>query len=415
MSRVPNLSKLSFFETTERIDTKRRFAEVEVEKNFPVLKKLDLNDAGLKGCKIGEKIVLKYRVTYHENKTNPDTLLLNVEYKREQKDVISLHRFGVGFLNDTAITSSDKCVAVEVDENRRSLKLHSLFFGMSRAMFADCNVIMSGDPTHTKKGSGGLILKLLTDICTKLDFTTITLEDVAKFTHFETMPFFAGVNMTHYLRALRSYGYYEGFGFCSQLLPECMELDQRVQHQQSIVNFHEHIFTLPIIKLEKHCCDGTLWDLEGLGPLKDSLPPCEKCEIQDQLTTELFVFEPDAAYYSMRDILNDFNSKAAKHKPKPPYNMSLDEFHDVWMETYRTATEKLPDENPTGDYDFEDFVERARAVAELLSAIKWPGDDTTYKYITGSKHMMIRPAAQGKIPIVVCEQVEYEFDVTQVE
>ena len=117
----------------------------------------------------------------------------------------------------------------------------------------------------------------------------------------------------------------------------------------------------------------------------------------------------------MRDILNDFNSKAAKHKPKPPYNMSLDDFHDVWMTTYRTATEDMPDENPTGEYEFQDFVERARTVAELLSAIKWPGDDTTYKYITGSKHMMIRPAAQGKIPIVVCEQVEYEFHVTQVE
>jgi hypothetical protein len=98
----------------------------------------------------------------------------------------------------------------------------------------------------------------VTDIATKLGFETITLEDAATFCQIETMPYFGSIFITPYLRALRGYGYYEGYGFF--LKTDDHNFPATMAEQQSTLYFIHHLFTMTIGEIKSALRTGGGWN-----------------------------------------------------------------------------------------------------------------------------------------------------------
>ena len=390
---------------------------------------------------------VKFEVSYHATRTFAGTqafydaaaalLLLNVEYTYNNENSIVMTRIGLGFLGEFAGTDFDHCVSVRIKKDN-SLYLDTLFYAFDQSQRARCNIYMSGDTSNTKKGSGAVILKLLTDIGSSLQFSSIALQDEATFVQLDTMPYFdtaAGGEMfiTSYLRAVRGYGFYESFGFFSTIHDD---IDQQMEEQQLIVNFHHELFTKKIGELK-------LMLAEELEP--HSFPELHSLKMLDQPSKEElesilkeFIKSRfgDKRYngLSMRDILKKFNDTLEPHRPKEG-EVTFDE-NDREEEQIAKFTTKWKEKyfKSNGGDTPEDFSEQFSLVCVFVREVggltrKWDRVSgkgpyasikrtlasafvTSKKLLASGQHLRISPPiAEGGPPKVVKEKVQYQFKV----
>ena len=375
-----------------------------------------------KGFSPGLRHVLELEVTYHEKNTISDTqafydesasvLLLTAWYdwtNSNQGESLQFKKLGVGLLEHQG--DQDKCVSVCVNETKKTLKINSLFHALSTAERAGCNVFMSDDLTPTKKGAGALILKVMTDIAAKLGFERINLVDAATFVQIETLPYFGKIGITAYLRALRGYGYYEAYGFFLEMNEAYGFIwDDVIEEQQSTLYFNHHLYTTKIGELKTAFEEHTFWKKPGLIKFVNRH---EKEEL-DELTAGLkgYICQFDAKYdeWSMRHILETFINLVKLHRPETSNAFGLDHFTKMWKMMYHKK-KKVEDKKLQ---HFSDIEEMAFLISTLDNRIVYIGQLTSTKYILLFHQMVVKPNEEkGKVPMVLVEEVDYEFRVGQ--
>jgi len=359
--------------------------------------------------------VLEFEVTYHEKNTISDTqafydesasVLLLTAWYDWKVERLQFQRLGVGLLEHRG--NQDKCVSVCVNETNKTLKIDSLFHALSTTDRSECNVFMSDDLTPTKKGAGALILKVMTDIATKLGFERINLIDAATFVQIETMPYFGKIGITAYLRALRGYGYYEAYGFFWEMNE--FTSDAVIEEQQSTLNFNHHLYTTKIGELKTAFNDDSFWEKPGLQKFVNRQTAKRYGELIAKLKEYMTKFDAKYDEWSMRYILETFINSVKPHRPetsnadRPIYYLIL------WKLRYHKY-KKLGDPKLENFSDIEDI---AFDIATLDSHIFYIGKATTTKYIHPSSQMVVKPNdKKGDVPMVLVEEVDYEFRVGQ--
>lgn len=97
------------------------------------------------------------------------------------------------------------------------------------------------DANEVRKREGAIVLGALVSIAAAFDVKVISLYDAARFFDTETSPFWGHVDVTKYLRKVRGYGQYEGYGFFGDVVRS---------NVQASLDHVDYIMTTPLNRLE---------------------------------------------------------------------------------------------------------------------------------------------------------------------
>jgi hypothetical protein len=104
-------------------------------------------------------------------------------------------------------------VEAGVDGDQRRLRVDSLYYDIERKL---CNFERLGETKAgetPRKGEGAIVLGALVSIAASFRLPTLALTDAALFFDETAAPFWGKIGVTDYLRKVRGYGQYEGYGF----------------------------------------------------------------------------------------------------------------------------------------------------------------------------------------------------------
>jgi len=361
-----------------------------------------------------------YNIKYlDKNFAEAANLVLKVKYGTNSQGDVQMINIGVGSPGDNLI----QCVEVSVAESQSSMYIGSLFYDLCSSERKECDIHTGKN--GTKRGAGGVMLKVLTSICATLGFKDIKLADGSTFVDLETMPFAGNVLITPYLRALRGYGFYEGMGFFGT--PRRQDLATAIRHQQAILNYHHKVYTTPIADLRS---DSTLQPWED-----DSLE-------------ENQIAQNDEAYWSVEEVLSRLDEvKAALDTPpmRKLFNCAFDrcsmrkvlQTFIALAEPYRPTAQTCRDSDVmiskwraafSDEYSKKDQLEREGWIALRDAAEHIVSFDTVFYsaaklffyttetsvrgwHQTVASHLVVVPSDDGSAPRVVQENVDHRFRI----
>lgn len=129
-------------------------------------------------------------------------------------------------------------------EHGAYMDTHGAYLGGSQE---DAKEVRKGEgDKEVRKGEGAIVLGALVSIAAAFDVKVVSLYDVAEFFDTETSPFWGKVGVTKYLRKVRGYGQYEGYGFFGDVVRS---------NEQAYLNHVHYIMTTSLNELEVPCLD----------------------------------------------------------------------------------------------------------------------------------------------------------------
>lgn len=297
------------------------------------------------------------------------------------------------------------CVEVDVNESEYKFYIDRLFYNLSPDFRDTCMISMGSGETAV--GSGSAVIRTLVSMASSLGFRKMTLQDASSFFDPFTAPIFAIDNnaMTHYLRLMRGYGFYEGHGFFKKtptLTPK-----EAAEVETGLLEYHHLCFTTPISTMKENMKptgvpavrpkpfdlpDGVLEYMvaNSIGAIKTLVQTAPVA--LHRFSFREIVLGVATEFELLRKTLSDLDSGTA-----------LSTYLALWQAIGR---------NKVHNYGY------AQKIVKSLSSICV--GETEYKSLFTSlendvsvgKHYVVEPGQDGAAPKVVEKSIPVEFDLS---